>query len=82
MNQNNKILGTQEAWESGQLGADEKYVRTASVMVNEELDTMLGLEVVTIRMEKHVVDAFRLLAIKKRVHYQSLIRYALQRYFE
>ena len=46
MSNKGKILGTDEAWESETLGADEKHIRPASVDMTKQIDDSLGLQMI------------------------------------
>ncbi|MDR0576176.1 MAG: hypothetical protein LBI87_01220 [Candidatus Accumulibacter sp.] len=80
------IEGTDEAWESGALGEDDKFMR---VLSNEEQGTTealvnaaLGLQPISIRLEKSLIDDFRAIATINGLGYQTLMRQALKRFAE
>lgn len=76
-----KIPGTVEAWESGELGNDEGH----AVVVPEastETDQTLGLQAVSIRLQKSLIDDFKFLAEEHGMGYQPLMREALRRFAE
>jgi len=76
-----KIPGTVEAWESGELGNDEAH----AVVVPEastEVDQTLGLQAVSIRLQKSLIDDFKFLAEEHGMGYQPLMREALRRFAE
>ena len=80
MNEKGKILGTDEAWESEVLGADEKHVRKANPKMSEQIDEALGLQMISIRLEKKLIDSFKLLGTFHGLGYQPLMRDALKRF--
>lgn len=82
MNDKESILGTTEAWESETLGADEKHVRVASPEVAKHVDDALGLQMISIRLDKGLVDSFKLLGQFHGIGYQPLMRDALKRFAE
>ncbi|WP_342050427.1 MULTISPECIES: hypothetical protein [unclassified Cupriavidus] len=50
MTQANKIPGTDEAWDNGTLGADEQYVQVAPTALQEQVDSPLGMQAISIRL--------------------------------
>ena len=80
MSTKEKILGTEEAWESEQLGADRKHARPASHETAKQVDDALGLQTISVRLDKSLMESFKILASFHGVGYQSLMRDALQRF--
>ncbi|MNY35749.1 hypothetical protein D3C86_1701780 [compost metagenome] len=76
-----KIPGTVEAWEQGGLGEDEAH---AVVAPDESaaLDRALGLQAVSIRLQKSLISDFKFLAEEHGMGYQPLMREALRRFAE
>ncbi|MBY0241040.1 MAG: BrnA antitoxin family protein [Burkholderiaceae bacterium] len=75
-----KIEDTAEAWDSGRLGNDEQFVRRASAEAEAELDDALGLQAISIRLPKDLIEQFKLLAKIHGMGYQPLMREALKRF--
>ncbi|HEY8098483.1 MAG TPA: hypothetical protein VIE65_20660 [Methylobacter sp.] len=75
-----KIPGTDEAWESGKLGNDPKYAKAVSLEITEQIDEALCLQSISIRLEKKLIDSFKVLADFHGVGYQPLMRDALNRF--
>jgi len=69
-----------ELWESGQLGASEEHVRAVSKGKTKEIQDALGLQPVTVRLQKELVEQLKVLAKKDGLGYQPLIRHILTRY--
>lgn len=69
-----------ELWESGQLGVSEEFVRRVSPAKSKEIEESLGLQPVTIRLQKDLVEKLKILARKEGLGYQPLIRHILTRY--
>lgn len=82
MKKSEKIEGTIENWESGKLGADEQYVRKVSPERQKEIDDVLGLQAISIRLPKDLIEQFKLIAKINGVGYQPLMRDALKRFAE
>ncbi|MCC7225482.1 MAG: hypothetical protein IT507_02195 [Burkholderiaceae bacterium] len=77
-----KINGTAQAWESRELGADEAHVRKASPELTKEIDDSLGLQMISIRLNKELIDSFKVIASYHGIGYQPLMRDALHRFAE
>jgi uncharacterized protein (DUF4415 family) len=77
-----KIKSTQDAWESGSLGRDKKYAVAASKEHGDEIDDVLGLQMISIRLDKDLIEAFKLLGVKYQMGYQPLMREALKRFVD
>ena len=75
-----KINDTVEAWETGKLGNDERYVRRATPDAEKELDEALGLQSISIRLPKELIEQFKLIAKIHGMGYQPLMREALKRF--
>jgi len=80
MNKTEKILGTDDAWETGNLGNDPKFAKAVSPEIAKEIDEALCLQSISIRLEKKLIDSFKLLAVFHGVGYQPLMRDALNRF--
>ena len=76
----NKIESTNEAWEDRLLGASDEFASVAEVD-NDALDESLGLKMISIRLEKALIDDFKFIAsLNKGMGYQTLMRQALKRF--
>lgn len=67
-------------WESGRLGAPEEHVRGVSPAKTREIQDDLGLQPVTVRLQKELVEQLKIIAKKEGLGYQPLIRNILTRY--
>jgi uncharacterized protein (DUF4415 family) len=77
---NTKITGTEEAWESRQLGADASYVKPVSAEYTQKIEESLGLQMISIRLDKGLIDSFKAIGALHGVGYQPLMRDALKRF--
>lgn len=75
-----KILGTEEAWETEELGADEKHVKVAPHELTKQIEDTLGMQAISIRLEKSLIESFKMLGSFHGVGYQPLMRDALKRF--
>jgi len=82
MNNTTKIEGTVEAWESGLLGQDAKHAKRAPKELEQQIDDALGLQAISIRLTKELINDFKFIAKMHNVGYQPLMRDALKRFAE
>ncbi len=75
-----KYLDDVELWETRQLGADPKYVRRVSRKKSKEIDAALGLQAISVRLQKELVEQLKTIAKEEGLGYQPLIRHILTRY--
>lgn len=75
-----KIPGTDEAWEEGKLGREEKHVKVAEDGLKARVDEALGLQLISIRLQKSLIDDFKYIAELNSIGYQTLMRQILQRF--
>lgn len=82
MKNDEKIEGTVEAWESGKLGRDEKHAKAAPKELEKEIDEALGMQAISIRLSKELIEDFKFIARYHKLGYQPLMRDALKRFAE
>lgn len=75
-----KIIGTTEAWENGTLGRDPAFATPAPTSTAHLVDDALGMQLISIRLPKNLIEEFKLIAQVHKVGYQPLMRDALQRF--
>ncbi|GAD88274.1 hypothetical protein VHA01S_004_00480 [Vibrio halioticoli NBRC 102217] len=70
-----------EAWESGKLGRSEEFVRKSS---NDggKLDDKLGLQMISIRLQKSLIEDLKDLAELNGIGYQPLMKQILKRFVD
>lgn len=76
-----KIEGTDDAWETRQLGADMESAVVSAVDPKGILDA-LGLKPISIRLEQDLIDDFKAIAHINAMPYQTLMREVLRRFAE
>lgn len=81
MSQHPKILGTDEAWDTRELGADESHVKVADE-INRQLDDALELQPISIRLQKNLIDNLKNIGQLNGIGYQTLIRQILTRFVD
>ena len=81
-NIDNRIEDTIEAWETGQLGADEAFAIPYNLTKeeNNQIDEALDLEEVTIRLEQEVIEQYKLIATVNNINYKTAIRSIIKAY--
>lgn len=75
-----KNLHKDQAWDNRELGASEKHVRKASPEREKALDQRLGLQTISIRLQKGLIDNLKKLAEQDGIGYQPYIRQLLMRH--
>lgn len=73
-------LANDKDWDSAKLGNDEKYVKVADTKTNVELDDALDLQMISIRLQKKMIEDLKLIALAHGIGYQPLIRDVLSRF--
>ncbi len=74
------ILDTEEAWSSGELGREEEFAAVAPDDVASIVNDHLDLQPISIRLEKSLIEDFKLIATLNGLGYQPLMRQALRRF--
>lgn len=80
MNKLKRIEGTDDAWESGQLGESAEHIAVAPAELEAAIDSALGMKAISIRLPTQLVDSYRLIATHHGIGYQPLMRDILQRW--
>jgi hypothetical protein len=74
------VKGTTENWESGKLGLSEEHSVPASEEEMAAFDDALDLKLISIRLQKTLIDQLKLVARYHGIGYQPLIRDILNRF--
>ena len=69
-----------DVWDNRDLGASEKYVRKASPDRERVLDERLGLQTISIRLQKSLISNLKKLAEDDGIGYQPYMRQVLMRH--
>lgn len=80
MSKQPKIESTDEAWETGELGREEEHVKVSEGVNEVALNESLNLIPVSIRLQKSLVDDFKIIARLEGIGYQPLMRQVLTRF--
>lgn len=82
MTKNLGIPGTNEAWETGQLGREEEFVKRSEDNIEKEIDEALELQLISIRLQKSLIEDFKYIATLNGIGYQPLMRQVLKRFVD
>jgi predicted DNA binding CopG/RHH family protein len=69
-----------ELWEARKLGASAKHAKRSSKKHDQELDSALGLQLCTFRIQTELVEQLRHLARREGMGYQTFMRQILTNY--
>lgn len=83
MTKTGKIPASDEAWdENGQLGRDEEHVKRAEEDIEPQIDKALELQLISIRLQKSLIEDFKYIATLNGIGYQPLMRQILKRFVD
>jgi predicted DNA binding CopG/RHH family protein len=68
------------AWDNRELGATEQFVRKASLEQEKAVDDKMALQIISIRLQKNLVDELKELAIEDGLGYQPYVRQVLSQH--
>jgi len=74
---NTRKRHTEEVWENGELGASESHVRKVSKEREIAVDETLGLQMISLRLQKNLIEELKKLAHNTGIGYQPYIRQLL-----
>lgn len=83
MSKTPKVESTQEAWETGKLGRDEAYVAVCDDSeIQNEIDEALELQMISIRMQKGLLEDLKMIADIHGMGYQPMMKQILKRFVD
>ena len=77
---NLKIKASDEAWDSGELGRNEQYVGVADDVDAKKINESLGLQLISLRLQKSLIEDFKMISQLNGIGYQTLMRQVLMRF--
>lgn len=80
MKKDDLYVANAEEWDSGALGRDESHVKKADASFEKNLDEALGLQMISIRLHKKLLEELKFIAVAHGVGYQPLIKDVLSRF--
>lgn len=75
-----EIADTSAAWETGKLGRDDEFVQVTSEAEAAAIDDALGMQMISIRLPKSLLEDLKAMARFHEVGYQPLMRDVLARW--
>lgn len=81
-NKHEKIEGTIEAWENGLLGQSKENAKPAPKLDETFLNDSLGLQLISLRLQKTLIEDLKLIAKTHGLGYQPLMRQILTRFVD
>ena len=66
-----------EKWENGELGASEEHIAKAPESSSKNVDDALGLQLISIRLQKALIEELKALSKEEGIGYQPLMRQIL-----
>lgn len=64
-------------WETGALGQDEEFAKVYSQSTDQSINEALSLELVSVRLEKTLIEDLKMIAVKDNKSLETLIRHTL-----
>ncbi|CAM3680739.1 hypothetical protein [Polynucleobacter antarcticus] len=77
-----QFVDSSEDWENGDLGQSPEHAVLAPSQLATEIDDALGMQMISIRLNKDLIESLKLLGIKHELGYQTLIREVLNRFVD
>jgi predicted DNA binding CopG/RHH family protein len=75
-----KADATASDWDARKLGHDEQFVKRARKSHEDALDNALGLQMISVRLQKQLISDLKFIATAHGIGYQPLIRDILSRF--
>lgn len=69
-----------DAWDTGELGRNEKYVKRSTVEDEASVEAALDLQLISIRLQKELLEQLKFIANFHGVGYQPMMRDVLCRW--
>ena len=80
MSKADKLTAKAEPWDTGELGREEQYAKRAKPETEAAADEALGLQLISIRLQKRMIEDLKFIAKAHGVGYQPLVRDILDRF--
>lgn len=77
---NSRKKNSDESWDNRTLGASKAHVRKTSAKREKEVDERLGMQTISIRLQKSLIDDLKQLADEDGIGYQPYVRQLLTRH--
>ena len=80
MHDTDKLTSDTEAWDIGVLGQDEQFAVRTNQETENAVSDALGLQMISVRLQKSLIEDLKFIAKINEVGYQPLIRDVLCRF--
>lgn len=77
-----KIPSEAEAWEVGELGRSEEHASRVTDVNEAEIDEALELQLISVRLQRTLIDSLKTIARLNGIGYQPLMRQVLHRFVD
>ena len=82
MSRPGRIQDSNDAWESGQLGRAAEHARPATGDSEKAIDAALGLQLISMRLHRSLIEDLKAIASLNGIGYQPLMRQILKRFVD
>lgn len=79
---NSIVHAPDEAWDDRVLGADENFVKVVDADIAQSIDEAVGTQLISIRVQKSMIEDFKLIASLNNMGYQTLMKQIMQRFVD
>ncbi len=80
MSKTEKAISSSDDWDARKLGGDEQYVKRAPKSHEEALENALELHMISVRLQRQLIDDLKFISTAHGIGYQPLIRDILTRF--
>ena len=77
-----RIPASDEAWATGSLGRVAAHARQATDDIEARIDSSLDLQLISVRLQKSLIDDLKGIAALNGIGYQPLMRQVLKRFVD
>lgn len=82
MSRPRRVQDSDDAWDTGQLGRAARNVRPATREMGKAVDAALGLQLISMRLQKSLIEDLKDIAALNGIGYQPLMRQILTRFVD
>jgi hypothetical protein len=75
-----RVVASSDDWDTGKLGRDETSVVRVDAEMEASLESALNLQMISVRLQKSLIDDLKFIATAHGVGYQPLMRDVLTRF--
>lgn len=79
-----EIVEKDDKWDTGELGREEEWAKAVELSEDQQraIDDAIGLQMISIRLPKALIEDFKFLGEVNGIKYQTLMRQILARFAE